>query len=41
MESTLLNFENNGCATVPVCNYNIDPKHPDNRQALSSNSGKP
>ena len=27
MESTLLNFDKDGCAIVPVCNYNMDPKH--------------
>ena len=34
MESTLLNFDKDGCATVPVCNYNMDPKHLDKGQVV-------
>ena len=34
MESTLLNFDKDGCATVPVCNYNMDPKHLDKGEVV-------
>ena len=34
MESTLLNFDKDGCAIVPVCNYNMDPKHLDKGQVV-------
>ena len=27
MESALLNLDKDGCATVVVCNYNMDAKH--------------
>ena len=34
IESALLNLDKDGCATVPVCNYNMDAKHLDKDQAV-------
>ena len=34
MQSTLLNFDKDGCAIVPVCNYNMDPKRLDKGQVV-------
>ena len=34
MQSTLLNLDKDGYATVPVCNYNMDPKHLDKGQLV-------
>lgn len=34
MESALLNFDRDGCATVPVCNYNMGAKHLDKGQVV-------
>ena len=34
MQSTLLNLDKDGRATVPVCNYNMDAKHLDKGQLV-------